>query len=124
MFYTYVYDKEEISAPCKPLLHHLKAYGCKCYILIKSKGNLQYPSKHWKLNAKVYISFLVGYESTNIYKVWVPHKKKIILVRDIIFQKDECWDGKKIQISMDNIKELNEAIEIMEVPQSEEIENL
>ena len=38
-FHTYVFDKEEVSGPRKPQLHHLKAYGCKAYILIKSKNN-------------------------------------------------------------------------------------
>ena len=36
-FYTYVWDKEEVSGPQKPQLHHLRAYGCKCYVLIKPK---------------------------------------------------------------------------------------
>ena len=39
-FQTYVFDKEEVSGPRKPQLHHLKAYGCKAYMLIKSKSNL------------------------------------------------------------------------------------
>lgn len=123
-FHTYVYDKEEVSGPRKPLLHHLKAYGCKCYVLIKSKGDPQYLSKRRKLDAKAHIGFLVGYESTNIYRVWVPHKKKVISVRDVMFDEDECWDGKRIRISVDDIKELDEAIEIVEVPQSEEMEDL
>ena len=123
-FHTYVYDKEEVSGPRKPLLHHLKAYGCKCYALIKSKGDPQYPNKRRKLDAKAHIGFLVGYESTNIYRVWIPHKKKVISVRDIIFDEDEYWDGKRIQYSSNDIKELDDAIEVIEVPQSEEMEDL
>ena len=38
-FHTYVFDKKTVSGPRKPLLHHLKAYGCKAYPLIKSKDD-------------------------------------------------------------------------------------
>ena len=39
LFHLYVFDKEEISGPKKPQLHHLKVYGCKTHMLIKSKGD-------------------------------------------------------------------------------------
>ena len=92
-FHSYVFDKEEVSGPQKPHLHHLRAFGCKMYILIKSKGDPQYRQKRRKLDAKAHIGFLVGYKSTNIYRIWVPHKKKVVSVRDVIFNKDEVWDG-------------------------------
>ena len=44
-FHTYVFDKEEVSGPRKPLFHHLRAYSCKAYVKIKSKGDPDYPGK-------------------------------------------------------------------------------
>lgn len=41
-----------------------------------------------------------------------------------MFNKNECWDGERIRISVDDIKKLDEVIGIVEVPQSEEIEDL
>ena len=38
-FHTYVFEKEEVSGPQKPLLHHLRAYRCKAYVLIESKSD-------------------------------------------------------------------------------------
>ena len=38
-FYIYVFEKEKVSGPCKPCLYHLRVYGCKAYILSKSKDN-------------------------------------------------------------------------------------
>lgn len=123
-FYTYIYDKKKVSEPCKSLLYLLKAYEWKCYVLIKSKSDPQYQSKRQKHNTKAHIGFLMGYESINIYRVQIPYKKKVTSVKNITFDKDKLWDGKRIQISIDNIKKLNKAIEMVELPQSEEIEDL
>lgn len=45
-------------------------------------------------------------------------------MRDFIFDEDEIWDRKPIQYSVDDIKELDEAIRVIEVPQSEEMEDI
>ena len=59
------------------------------YVLIKFKKDPRYRQKRRKLDAKAYIGFLVGYESTNIYRIWVLNKKRVVLVRDVIFNEDE-----------------------------------
>ena len=123
-FYTYVFDKEEVSGPRKPLLHHLRAYGCKAYVKIKSKGDPDYPGKLRKFDPRAHIGFLVGYQSTNIYKIWVPHKKKVIAARDVIFDEKEVWDGRPLQRTPVDIQELDEAIEVVEVEQAEETEDI
>ncbi len=88
-FHSYLFDKKEVSGPRKSLLHHLRVFGCKSYALIKSKKNLRYRQKRSKLDAISHIGFLVDYESTNIYRIWVPHKKRVVSVRDVIFNEDE-----------------------------------
>lgn len=70
------------------------------------------------------MGFLVGYESTNIYRIWVPHKNKVVSVRDVIFNEDEVWDGMPLQRTADEIKELDEAIQIIELPQADELEDI
>ncbi len=88
-FHSYVSDKEELSVPQKLLLHHFGAFIYRAYVPIKSKKNPKYRQKSRKLDAKAHISFLVGYESTNIYRIWVPNKKRVALVRDVIFNEDK-----------------------------------
>ena len=112
-FYFYIFDKEEVSGLRKPQLHHLRAYSCKAYVLTKSKDDARYQHKLCKLDSKSYIGFLVGYESINIYRVWVPHKKKIVSVQDIIFDKDKVWDDKPIQYNTEKIKKLDNAIKMV-----------
>ena len=123
-FHTFVFEQEGVSGLRKPQLHHLKAYGCKAYVLIKSKGDSSHPGKRQKLDAKAHISFLVGYKSTNIYRIWIPHKRKVISARDVIFNEDEVWDQKPIRLNPDKIQELDQAIEVVEIPQADEQEDI
>ena len=50
----------------KPVVGHLRAYGSRAYVLDHKvpKGR--------KSMARAHIGYLVGYESTNIFRVWVP----------------------------------------------------
>ncbi len=47
----------------------------------------------------------------------MPHKKRVVSVRDVIFHKDEVWDGMPIQCTVDEIKEFYEAIQVIVLPQ-------
>ena len=48
----------------------------------------------------------------------------MVSVRDVIFNEDEVWDGVPIQRTTDKIKELDEAIQIIELPQMDELEDI
>jgi len=115
-FYDFTMSAEGVTGPRKPILHHLKAYGCHCYVLIKSAGDPDHPKKLRKLQPRAHIGFLVSYELMNIYRVWIPHKKKVILARDILFNEDKFYDGKPIQLTAELISELDEAVERVGVP--------
>ena len=91
-------------------------------MLIKSKSDR--PGKLRKLDARAHIDFLVGYESTNIYRIWIPHKRKVISAKDVIFNEDEVWDQKPIRLSPAEIQELDEAVEVVEIPQTDEQEEI
>ena len=123
-FHSYVFKQEGVSGPQKPQLHYLKAYGCKAYVLIKSKGDADRQSKLRKLDARAHIGFLVGYKSTNIHQIWIPHKRKVISARDVIFNKDKVWDQKPIRLSPAEIQKLDEAVELVEVPPTDEQEDI
>lgn len=123
-FHDFVMSAEGVTGPRKPILHHLKVYGCRCYVLIKSKGDPDYPGKLRKLQPKAHIGYLVGYESTNIYRVWIPHKKKVISARDVLFDEDEVYDGKPLRLTAELISELDEAVEKVEVQPDPNLEDL
>jgi hypothetical protein len=47
------------------------------------------------LKPKAWIGYLVGYESSSIYKIWIPHFNKVIRTHDILFNEDAVYEGKK-----------------------------
>jgi hypothetical protein len=69
-FYTYLGQQEGTGNTArKPQLAHLKAYGYRAYAMTK---NAQLKRKQLlKLDSQAHISYLVGYDSMNIYKIWV-----------------------------------------------------
>ncbi len=107
-FHSYVFDKEEVSGPRKPHLHHLRVLGCKAYVLIKLKKDFHYHPKRRKLDAKAHISSLIGSKLTNIYRIWMPNKKRVVSIWDLIFKEDEIWDGMSLERTADKIKESDE----------------
>ena len=46
--------------------------------------------KRFDLHA--WIGYLVGYNSTNIYRVWLPCTNKVIAVRDVIFNEKDRFN--------------------------------
>lgn len=54
-----------------------------------------------KLDPKAFLGYLVRYQSTNIYKIWIPLLNKVISTRDVIFNEDEVFPGTVEQLKDD-----------------------
>ncbi|RYP30088.1 hypothetical protein DL768_011201 [Monosporascus sp. mg162] len=114
--YTHMAEKDGISGPRTPQLAHLKAYGCRCYAL-KLNPNHK-PSKLQKLDPRAYIGYLVGYNSTNIYRVWVPELGKVIATRDVIFNEMEFFSRKDaLERSEEMIRNLEDLVAKVQLPE-------
>jgi hypothetical protein len=89
-----------VTGPRKPNQAHLRAYGCKAYAMTddthRGKSRLQ------RLDPKAWIGYLVGYQSTNIYRIWIPSMAKVISTRDVVFDEITIFDGKTEDL-MDNL---------------------
>ncbi|KID80999.1 polyprotein [Metarhizium guizhouense ARSEF 977] len=100
----------------QPILSHLKAYGCKAFAMT-AEAQLKFHRKQ-KLEPRAHIGYLVGYQSSNIYKIWVPHKNKVILTRDVVFNESSFFENKIAQPELrQTISQLLEEIEIPEEQQ-------
>jgi len=64
-----------------------------------------------KLDPQAYISYLIGYNSTNIYRIWILYKGIIISTRDVIFNKKTFFNSKQTDILKDLHAELDTLIE-------------
>ncbi|KAL1953514.1 hypothetical protein VTO42DRAFT_2648 [Malbranchea cinnamomea] len=95
----------------KPLLGHLQAYGARAYVLDNKV------SKGRKSMARAHISYLVGYESTNIFHIWVPHLKCVFRSRDIQFDETKWYDPNDPHISEELREEVSDIIETIHVPE-------
>ncbi|KAM4055458.1 GAG-pre-integrase domain-containing protein [Hirsutella rhossiliensis] len=93
----------------------LKAYGCRAYAMT---SNAQLKRKRLqKLDPRAYIGYLVGYNSTNIFRIWIPHLKKVISTRDVIFDELTYFDGKFEQPTL--LASINELVQRVEIPEDQ-----
>jgi hypothetical protein len=72
----------------KPSLSHLHIIGCKAFVL-----NYSVPNR-MKLEPRALVGYLVGYDSTNIWRIWHPTGKTIIRSRDVTFDEGQIYDPK------------------------------
>jgi hypothetical protein len=125
VFFTTAAHYDGIATPPrKPNHAHLKAYGCKTFALTSDtkRGKLHLQ----RLDPRAWIGYLVGYQSSNIYRVWIPSIGKTISTRNVAFDEDTVFNGKQEDI-MHNLMHstLNEiatwirTIELPEQPPSE-----
>ena len=75
----------------KPQLAHLKAYGCSAYTMTEDAQ--LHKNRRQKLQPRAYIGHLVGYRSTNIFRVWIPERHGVISTRDVIFDESRFYEG-------------------------------
>ena len=63
-----------------------------------------------KLDPRAHIGYLISYNSTNIYRIWILYKDIVISTRDVIFNKKTFFNGKRMDILKDLYAELDTLI--------------
>jgi hypothetical protein len=78
---------QEMVTGIRPDLSRLHVIGSRGFLLNKHllKGD--------KLEKRTFEGFLIGYDASNIYRVWLPHSNRVIRVRDVRFI-DELYKEK------------------------------
>lgn len=120
--HTFVARRDGVIAEGrKPCQAHLRVYGCKAFAM--TSDALARRNKKQRLNPRAWIGYLVGYQSTNIYRVWNPKTGRVISTRDVIFNEDETFTGSIEQLRDDLLHisrdELNSLLDQVEEPQTE-----
>ena len=103
---------ELIGRPNPPIeLAHLRVYGSRCYPLIHKEER-----KH-KLDPRAHLGYLVGYEASNIYRVWVPGKKpnQVIRSRAVRFDEQLFFDPHHTDFAVELREQADEIFESITV---------
>jgi hypothetical protein len=82
-----------MSIDPKPKEVHLKVYGCKAFALTDDTHRGKF--KLMRLDACAWIGYLVGYRSTNIFRIRIPALDKVITTRDVVFNENKVLDDKE-----------------------------
>jgi hypothetical protein len=77
----------------KPKCSHIRIYGSKAYALNHKIARTD------KLAPRANVGYLVGWDSTNIFRVWVPILKRVIRTRDVTFDESHGFDPKDLEIT-------------------------
>ena len=66
-----------------PLMKHFRVLGYKAYVHIQKERRVQ----SQKLHLRAEIGILVGFASSNIYKVWIPGRNKVVRTSTATFDE-------------------------------------
>lgn len=103
----------EMILATKPNLAHLRKFGCKAYSLDKKV------IKSRKLMPRAHIGHLVGYDSTNIFLIWIPSQHKVIRTRDVMFDEKSFYDKGEVdlmQLITEPMIEVEPFFEVSDLP--------
>lgn len=109
-FYSYFDNLQGIVGYKRsPSLAHLRVFGCMAFAMTWQAK--QKKRRRRKLDPKAWIGYLVGYQSTNTYRIWLPRENKVIVTRDVTFNEDEFFSGDLNEFKDELLKVSSEAYE-------------
>ncbi|KAF1922581.1 uncharacterized protein M421DRAFT_38629, partial [Didymella exigua CBS 183.55] len=59
------------KTPYEPLVAHMRPIGCRAYVYNRDLRAAN------KLESRTLIGYLVGYQGTNIFRIWLPTKDTV-----------------------------------------------
>jgi hypothetical protein len=93
----------------------MRPIGCRAYVYNRDLRAAD------KLESRTLIGHLVGYQGTNIFRIWLPTKDTVIVTRDVIFEPTLFFDGMDGYATTSVIEEVIELLEYPETPQDDDI---
>jgi hypothetical protein len=103
----------EAVTKTKPQFAHLYVCGCRAYPLIQNIP------RRAKLDSRAHIGHLVGYDSTNIWRIWIPSRNKVIRTRDVTFKDNLIYDPAELDIGIllkDEVEDMIISLDVPEIP--------
>ena len=124
-FHTFIAQRNGVAIEHKrPDQSHLRAYGCKAFAM--TTDALKKTSRLQRFKPNAWIGYLVGYDSTNVYRVWNPVMNKVVRTRDVTFNEYETFNGDLETLKDDMLKiqldELSKLLQECTIPEESEDE--
>jgi hypothetical protein len=96
---------EELMKKKKPSIHHLRVFGCDCYVHIPDEDR----KKQGKMAAKAREAIFVGYdEEKHAYRCLLIEERKLISSRDVRFVENSFTHSKLLHHELARESELEE----------------
>ncbi|TPX13082.1 uncharacterized protein E0L32_006508 [Thyridium curvatum] len=105
----------------QPDLSHIKEYGSKAHCLKDEYHNATISTKA-KHQPRTEIGYLVGYEDTNIWRIWIPEKRKVVPLRDVTFEEGSFFKKENHDGSRERLATFTPPVEVYELPKLAERE--
>jgi Reverse transcriptase (RNA-dependent DNA polymerase) len=116
--FTYTANRDGIQGTQKPSITHLVAYGCKAWAMTTA-AQLKKVRRD-KLKPRAWLGYLVGYVSTNVFRIWNPRTGRIHLMRDVRFQENDVFDRTTYgSITQELLESTDDLIKEHEVPEAD-----
>ncbi len=87
----------------------MQSYKCKAYFL---KNII---SKKDRLKSKALIDYLVRYDFTNIFRIWIFNRMRVIRIKNVIFDKTLFYDLAKLDSRHLLITNVKNTLEILKI---------
>ena len=79
-----------ITVDLRPDWNRIYVYGARVYLLIKERKTRK-EKQAFKVMPRTYIEYLVGYVTSNIYRIWVPQLDQVIVTRNVVFDESKLY---------------------------------
>jgi hypothetical protein len=99
----------------KPLVAHMRPIGCRAYVYNRDLRAAN------KLKSRTLISYLVSYQGTNIFRIWLPTKDTVIVTQDVVFKPTLFFDRIDGYASTPVIEEVIKLLKYPEMLQDDNI---
>jgi hypothetical protein len=92
----------------KPSVAHMAPIGCRACVLNRKVKHED------KLKSRMIIGYLVGHDLTNIFRIWIPSKERVIRTCNVVFERQHLIkDNNKPEKRSEEAERL---IEILDIP--------
>nr|ABA95820.1 retrotransposon protein, putative, unclassified [Oryza sativa Japonica Group] len=77
----------------KPVIGHMRVFGCICYAQVPAQKRVKFDNKSDRC---IFVGYADGIKGYRLYNL---EKKKIIIIRDVIFDESATWNWKSPEAS-------------------------